>query len=196
MHLVGSCISGICLNCVLINLQIWNLFGRSAVIAKHELKWLGPFGLALQLSGTIFVKRAQHDKALAALNSAVKKAKDTNTSIHIFPEGTRRSADSEDKYMLPFKKGAFHMAVDAGLPILPVIISEYDFIDSKRKRFGYCIDPEVNMTVLKAVETTGLTKADIDQLTEDTRNKMIDVFKRDKEERNLRRTNVQNKKTD
>ncbi len=38
--------------------------------------------------------------------------------------------------MMPFKKGAFHVAVDSGLPILPVVMSEYDFLDHKKKRFG------------------------------------------------------------
>ena len=37
---------------------------------------------------------------------------------------------------MPFKKGAFHVAVDSGLPILPVVMSEYDFLDHKKKRFG------------------------------------------------------------
>jgi lysophosphatidate acyltransferase len=38
--------------------------------------------------------------------------------------------------MLPFKKGAFHVAVDSGMPILPVVVSEYDFLNHKRKTFG------------------------------------------------------------
>lgn len=37
--------------------------------------------------------------------------------------------------MLPFKKGAFHVALNSGLPILPVVISEYDFLDHKKKLF-------------------------------------------------------------
>jgi len=52
-------------------------------------------------------------------------------SLWIFPEGTRHHGGE----MLPFKKGAFHVALNCGLPILPVIISEYDFLDHKKKSF-------------------------------------------------------------
>ena len=38
--------------------------------------------------------------------------------------------------MLPFKKGAFHVAMDSGLPILPVVLSEYSFMDHKKRIFG------------------------------------------------------------
>ena len=153
-------------------------------------------GLAMKLSGTVFVKRAQHEKAIASLNSAVKKAKDTGTSIFIFPEGTRHLAAADGKGMLPFKKGAFHMAIDAGLPILPVVISEYDFLDRKKKRFGHSAYPsEVCLTIMKPIDTTGMLKENINELIETTRNEMIEVFQKDKEER-LSRRKVASKKND
>ena len=139
--------------------------------------------MAAQLAGTVFVKRSNHDKAIASLNLALKKSKDTGTSLLIFPEGTRHLAVTDGEYMLPFKKGAFHMAIDAGLPILPVVISEYDFIDRKKKRFGSSNDRKVTLTMLDPIETSKLTKADIDQLIEDTRSKMIKIFKDKKEQR-------------
>ena len=153
------------------------------------MKWAGPFGIAAQLGGTVFVKRAKHDKAMLALNKALKKAKYTDTSLLIYPEGTRHLATSDGEYMLPFKKGAFHMAIDAGLPILPIVISEYDFIDRKQKTFGNSGDREVTLTILTPIETSGRTKADIDHLIEDTRNRMINVFKHKKEQRILKQQN-------
>ena len=133
----------------------------------------------------MFVKRSKHGKAVVALNKAVKKSKDTGTSIAIFPEGTRHLVASDGgDVMLPFKKGAFHMAMDAGIPILPVVVSEYDFIDTKHKKFGG--DQEVYITILKPIETSGITKTDIDQLVDDTRSKMIDTFKEAKEQKHLR----------
>ena len=49
---------------------------------------------------------------------------------------------------MPFKKGAFHVAVDSGLPILPVVMSEYDFLDHKKKRFGKgVINIQVNFSI-------------------------------------------------
>ena len=53
--------------------------------------------------------------------------------IWIFPEGTRNRA--RDLSMMPFKKGAFHMAIDAGMDILPIVISQYDFLDAAKSRF-------------------------------------------------------------
>ena len=50
----------------------------------------------------------------------------------IFPEGTRSYADSP--ILLPFKKGAFHFAIQAGVPIVPVVVANYDRLFSLRKR--------------------------------------------------------------
>ena len=157
------------------------MFKKIASIVKYELKWFGTFGIGAQLAGMVFVQRSNKENATSTLNKALKKAKDTETSLLIFPEGTRHLASSDGECMLPFKKGAFHMAIDAGLPILPVVISEYDFIDSKRKSFGSPGERNVTITVLAPIETSDLEKSDIDNLITDTRSKMIDVFKAQKD---------------
>jgi 1-acyl-sn-glycerol-3-phosphate acyltransferase len=51
----------------------------------------------------------------------------------IFPEGTRR----KNAELLPFKKGAFHIAMQNKLPIVPVIISPYTFINDEKKIFNH-----------------------------------------------------------
>ena len=141
------------------------------------MKWAGPFGIAAQLGGTVFVQRSKAEKAKLALNKALKDAKDTKTSLHIFPEGTRHLASLDGVHMLPFKKGAFHMAIDTGFPILPVVISEYNFIDQRHKTFGSSGNQDVTITVLNPIETNEMSKDDIDILIEGTRNKMVEVFK-------------------
>jgi lysophosphatidate acyltransferase len=50
----------------------------------------------------------------------------------MFPEGTRSKRDE----LLPFKKGAFQVAVQNKLPVVPIVISPYAFIDDKKKVFG------------------------------------------------------------
>lgn len=61
-----------------------------------------------------------------------KQHERTQTKLWIFPEGTR----NHSRGMLPFKKGAFHLAIDANAPILPVVFSNYgSFYDSVTKRF-------------------------------------------------------------
>lgn len=55
----------------------------------------------------------------------------------MFPEGTRHDGDT----LLPFKKGAFHVALAAQCPIQPIVVSKYHFLDHREKRFdsGMCL---------------------------------------------------------
>lgn len=95
---------------------------------------------------------------------------DSQLKLWIFPEGTR----SNSQEMLPFKKGAFHLAITAQLPISPVVYSHYHFLDHKAERF----DPgEVIMTVLPPISTKGMTLEQIPELMERVRNQMIEVYR-------------------
>ena len=67
------------------------------------------------------------------MNKLGTDAKASGTKLIVFPEGTRNG--SKGLKLLPFKKGAFHVALDAKLPILPVVISEYHFLDTSRMSF-------------------------------------------------------------
>lgn len=49
----------------------------------------------------------------------------------MFPEGTRNTTGK----LLPFKKGAFHLAIASGCPIQPVVVSRYTFLNDKERRF-------------------------------------------------------------
>jgi len=86
-------------------------------IAKKELQSTPIIGQLLAASGTIFLDRKDRSKSIEALEPAVEALKN-GISIIIFPEGTR----SEDSTLGKFKKGAFHMAMQAGVPIVPIIL--------------------------------------------------------------------------
>lgn len=75
--------------------------------------------------------------------------------------------------MLPFKKGAFHLAITAQLPITPVVYSRYYFLDHKKQQFS---NGEVIMTVLPAVPTKGMTLEQMPELMEKVRNQMVEVY--------------------
>lgn len=75
--------------------------------------------------------------------------------------------------MLDFKKGAFHVALDAKMPILPIVVSEYDFIDSRKGRFAA---GEPMIQIMEPVDTDEYTKEDMDQLIGRTRNAMIQTL--------------------
>ncbi len=141
-------------------------------IAKKELKYFGPFGLNLALCGTIFLDRHRGPDAHDVVNVAARTAKQNCTSIWIYPEGTRNRR--RGLTMLPFKKGAFHMALEAGMNILPVVISEYHFFSPEKKRFG---PGSVKIRVMTPIQTVSYSKDNLDDLINDTREKMLTCLK-------------------
>ena len=92
-------------------------------VMKKEIKKYPGVGFGSQAVGHIFVDRSSTTEALKSIYSAKQKIKD-GTSVIFFPEGTR----SKTTRLLPFKKGAFHLAFDLDLPILPVTINGTDKI--------------------------------------------------------------------
>ncbi|ESO98485.1 hypothetical protein LOTGIDRAFT_142903 [Lottia gigantea] len=143
---------------------------RCTSLAKKELFYAIFFGVAAWMCGTIFIDRLNHDKALGTLEATAKIIKEKKLKVYIFPEGTRNSESG----MLPFKKGAFYLAVQAQVPIVPVVFSTYsDFYCKRDKRFeaGKCV-----IQCLPKISTKGLTAADVGELTENVRKDMLDVF--------------------
>jgi len=86
-------------------------------VMKQELRKVPFIGISCERLGHIYVDRSNREAALASINAAKQRIVD-GTSVLFFPEGTR----SRNNTMRPFKKGAFRMALDLQLPILPVTI--------------------------------------------------------------------------
>jgi lysophosphatidate acyltransferase len=80
------------------------------------------------LSGTIFIDRTNRRTAVAAFDGAAAEMQKYRQSVFIFPEGTRSYFEQPD--LLPFKKGAFHLAVQAKVPIVPVVVANYSHVMS------------------------------------------------------------------
>ena len=93
------------------------------MMAKKQLQWMPLLGQWMTLSGAVFIDRGNSAKAIRSLAAAGETIKNRHTSLWIFPEGTRSMREHHD--MLPFKKGAFHMAIEAGIPIVPVVVENY-----------------------------------------------------------------------
>lgn len=87
----------------------WEAFDPAVPVMKEELRYALSFGIFCSLSGAIFVDRGS-EKGRRALQKGLEEAKRTKKSMWIFPEGTRNHTTST---LLPFKKGAFHMAIQA-----------------------------------------------------------------------------------
>lgn len=91
-------------------------------MAKQSLQYtpLGPF---MTMSGAVFVDRGNSASAVRSLVAAGELMRARRISLWMFPEGTRTSSAAAD--VRPFKKGGFHLAVQAGLPIIPVVTENY-----------------------------------------------------------------------
>lgn len=110
--------------------DLWPVMDKCTVVAKKEIFYAWPFGLAAWLCGLIFIDRMNSEKARSVLNKAVVNLKKNKIKLWIFPEGTRRNTGE----IHGFKKGAFHVAINAQLPILPVVYSSYYFMSKEDKR--------------------------------------------------------------
>lgn len=156
--------------------ELWPVIDNCTVIAKKEiLTYTGPFGLAAYMWGTIFIDRKKRETALDALNSTVDIIKRNSSKLLLFPEGTRHSENT----LRSFKKGAFHVAIAAQTPIQPVVVSKYYFINDKLKKFR----PGTSyIRILPAISTEGMTKENLDELMNKTREFMNTEFQKINEE--------------
>lgn len=145
-----------------------------SITAKKSLKWIPFLGWFMALSKTVFIDRANRATARAAFDSAAAHVRREKQSVFIFPEGTRSYATKPD--LLPFKKGAFHLAIQAQVPIVPVVVANYAHIlNIKARIFRPGV---VDVSVLPPIPTTGLTAADADKLTQRTRDAMMNELMR------------------
>lgn len=123
----------------------------------------------MALSKTVFINRGSHKDALAAFQSAAETIKNEKQNVYIFPEGTRSYAS--EPMLLPFKKGAFHLAIQAQVPIVPAVAANYSNILSFKKKIFW--SGRIPMKVLEPFETKGLTSKDVDDLSRRVRDAML-----------------------
>ncbi len=131
-------------------------------IAKKELQRNPLFGPLFAASGTIFVDRFNRQQAVHALEPAIAALR-AGTSIVIAPEGTRSSTPR----LRPFKKGAFHLAMAARRPIVPIVFR--NTLDVLPKH-GIILRPAtVEVVVHKPIATTTWKRKDLDRHIEAVR---------------------------
>ncbi|KAI1074696.1 acyltransferase-domain-containing protein [Whalleya microplaca] len=140
-----------------------------SVTAKKVLKNVPFLGWFMSLSGTVFIDRKNSKTARDAMAGAASEMHRRKQSVYMFPEGTRSYTKEPD--LLPFKKGAFHLAVQAGVPIVPVVVANYSHV-LYIKDFVFT-SGKIPVKVLDPIPTTGLTAEDVDELTRSTRELML-----------------------
>ncbi|XP_039631112.1 1-acyl-sn-glycerol-3-phosphate acyltransferase beta [Polypterus senegalus] len=143
---------------------------RCTAIAKKELLYAGTVGLVCWLGGVIFINRQKTSDAKSVMAEAAETMLREKLRVWIFPEGTRNLMGS----ILPFKKGAFHLAVQAQVPIIPVVFSSYsNFYKQRERRFN---SGTITMKVLPRIKTKGLTANDASTLSESAHKLMLATF--------------------
>lgn len=88
----------------------------------------------MTLSKAIFLDRSNRDGAIKQAKKAAQDIHEKNQCVFIFPEGTR--SNSYTNTLLPFKKGAFYMATQAQVPVIPIVLCNYrEIFNAKKKHF-------------------------------------------------------------
>ena len=128
----------------------------TVTVGKKSLLWGPFFGLLYWLTGNLLIDRNNRAKAHGSIAQVVKHIQKRNISVWMFPEGTR----SRGRGLLPFKTGAFHAAIAAGVPIIPVCVSgTSNKINLNRLKNGLVI-----VEMLPPIDTTGYGKDQIREL--------------------------------
>lgn len=139
----------------------------TVVIGKKELVHLPFFGWLFTVTGNILIDRSDNPRAVGRLREAEEAIRERGVSVWIFPEGTRSRTPG---VLLPFKKGAFYMAVATGAPLVPVVAAPVrPFFDPPERR----VRPgTVEVRVLDPISTAGMGEADVPALMEATHIRM------------------------
>jgi 1-acyl-sn-glycerol-3-phosphate acyltransferase len=136
----------------------------AVVIGKKELRRIPFFGWLYEVTGNVLIDRANTSAAVGRLREAEAAIRDRGVSVWIFPEGTRGKTPGK---LLPFKKGAFYMAIATGAPLVPVVVGPVAGVFDLHRRIAR--PGTVSVRILAPIPTAGLTEADVDSLIASTR---------------------------
>lgn len=129
---------------------------RTVTVGKKSLIWIPFFGTLYWLAGNLLIDRDNRSKAHGTIAEVVKQIKERNVSIWMFPEGTR----SRGRGLMPFKTGAFHAAISAGVPIVPICVTNtHNKVKLNRWNNGHVI-----VEVLAPIDTSSYGKDQVREL--------------------------------
>jgi len=145
---------------------------RIGLVAKKELLKAPVLGQGMGFVNIIAIDRSNAEKALESMRKA-RAVMDDGYSFGVFTEGTRAMPGE----LLPFKKGAFHLALQTGAPIIPVAIKNTDWMMGKKNGTAYA--GTVEMVLLPAIETKNVETEDLMELLKKTREAIAAELGRD-----------------
>jgi 1-acyl-sn-glycerol-3-phosphate acyltransferase len=128
-------------------------------LAKKELFRVPLLAQAMRAIGIVEVDRQHRGAAtIHAVNRQSRMVMERGLSLIVYPEGTR----TRDGVMRPFKKGAFTMAVESGLPVVPVAV--HGTREVWRPGSWWMRSGAVTVVIDAPIETTGMTRSDVTSL--------------------------------
>lgn len=135
---------------------------KMGLVAKKELLKVPVLGVGMGFVNIIAIDRTNPERALRSMQKAREVMAD-GYSFGVFVEGTRALPGE----LLPFKKGAFHLAIQTGTPIVPIAIKNTDSMMGKRTGVAY--SGEIEMVLLPPISTDGMSEDDVMPLLLKTR---------------------------
>ena len=133
-------------------------------VGKKSLIWVPIFGFVYWLSGNILIDRKNKSKAVGTISMVADRIKQGHLSIWMFAEGTR----SRGRGLLPFKTGAFHTAIQAQVPVVPVCCSN----THEKIKLNRWYNGEVIVEIMAPIETTGMGREDVRTLSQQVHSTM------------------------
>jgi 1-acyl-sn-glycerol-3-phosphate acyltransferase len=135
-------------------------------IAKHTLRRVPFLGWFMSWTGMVFVDRSNSTQAVGTLNAAAERVRG-GISLLAYPEGTR----SRDGSILPFKKGPFVLALQAGVPIVPIAIAgSRECMPAHLRPFRPGV---VRMAIGEPISTAEMTMGQRDELVRRARDAVV-----------------------
>lgn len=141
----------------------------TVTVGKKSLLWIPFFGQLYWLTGNVLIDRNNRTKAHGTIAQLVEQFKKKDISIWMFPEGTR----SRGRGLLPFKTGAFHAAIAAGVPVVPVCVSN----TSGKIKLNRWSNGHVIVEMLSPVDTSSYGKERVRELSEYCHQLMLEKIK-------------------
>ncbi len=139
-----------------------------ASVGKKEIGDVPIIGKIMQFGGTVLIDRENSSSAHAAMEPLVDVMLKEGRSVCIAPEGTRSTSTNLGR----FKKGAFHLAMQAGVPIVPIVI--HNAIDVAARGENILRPATVKVAALPAVDTSDWSFDSIDQHVSDVRDLFLE----------------------
>ncbi len=142
------------------------------IVGKRELLRIPLFGWFFWLAGNLLIDRKDRSGSLAKLSAVRDRLVRHGLNLAIFPEGTR----SKTGEFLPFKKGAFQIAAESGLPLVPVVCSSLrgkGVWESFELAGGHVV-----VSILPAVDTAEWKGKDLGPLIASVHARMVEEFHR------------------